>query len=100
VGDLICVRTFTVRNQAELARMNLEAAGIEAHISGDDAGGMAPHFALMTGGIKVMVLTLDLSKAVEILKRGEGEETETSKNETTPKSGGFLTKFRKWIRGE
>jgi len=82
--------------------MNLEAAGIEAQIAGEDAGGMAPHFSLFQGGFRVMVRTGDLSSAVEILKRGEHqeEEVEDKNKDAASKSRGFLAKLRKWIKGE
>ena len=38
-NDLVTVRTFNDRIEAELAQSALEAAGIESMVSGDDAGG-------------------------------------------------------------
>jgi len=100
--EWVCATTSGNRHHAELAKITLEAAGIEVHLSIDDASGVAPHFALFTGGAKVMVRAEDLPKAVEILKDLLDEKS-TAKNQTENAaiaSGGFLTRIRQWLLGK
>ena len=65
-SDLVTVRTFNDRIEAELAQSALEAAGIESMVSGDDAGGVQP--GLWTGeGVALLVRAEDATSAREIL---------------------------------
>jgi hypothetical protein len=64
--ELVVVRTFNDRIEAELAQSALEAAGIESMVRGDDAGGVQP--GLWTGeGVDVLVREEDATNAREIL---------------------------------
>ena len=45
----VVIKTFQTRIEAELARGYLEENGIPSTIQGDDAGGMRPDLAFMTG---------------------------------------------------
>jgi Putative prokaryotic signal transducing protein len=47
--SLVPLKSFASRSAAELARAILEANGIEAVISSDDAGGMQPWFQQLHG---------------------------------------------------
>ena len=65
-SELVVVRTFSDRIEADLAHSALEAAGIESMVSGDDAGGVQP--GLWTGeGVALLVRAEDATNAREIL---------------------------------
>jgi hypothetical protein len=65
-SELVVVRTFSDRIEADLAHSALEAAGIESMVSGDDAGGVQP--GLWTGeGVALLVREEDADSAREIL---------------------------------
>jgi hypothetical protein len=49
------IERFTSRADAELARSVLEANGIPAYVSGDDAGGLHPDIPYGIGGTAVVV---------------------------------------------
>lgn len=65
------VATFLTRVDADLAKTALEAAGIEAMVSADDAAGLRPH--LWMGGVRLLVSTADLGRARAVL--GSAEST-------------------------
>lgn len=64
-GELVLVRTFLNRFEAELARSALEAAGIDSMIRSDDCGGTRPH--LWVGGIELLVRSEDAEYASELV---------------------------------
>ena len=61
----VTFKTFLSRPEAELAHSVLDANGIEAFISSDDAGGSRPELAFLRG-VKVLVHQNDLQKAEEL----------------------------------
>jgi hypothetical protein len=63
--DLVILRTFLNHVEADLAKMTLEAAGIEALIRSDDCGGLRPH--LWMGGVELLVSVEDVERAEEVL---------------------------------
>ena len=63
--QLVVVRTFGNRIEAELARSALEAAEIESTIVDDDAGGTQPELWLR--GVSLLVRKDDVERATEIL---------------------------------
>jgi hypothetical protein len=65
--ELVVVRTFNDRIEAELAQSALEAAGIESMIRGDDAGGTQPGLC-SSEGVDVLVRSEDATSAREILE--------------------------------
>ena len=75
--DLVIVDTpeieevgrFLNRVDADLACGALQAAGIEATVSADDAAGTRPH--LWMGGVRVLVPRADVDEARAILKAAE-----------------------------
>jgi len=67
--ELVAVRTYLTRIDAELARTALEAGGIESMIRSDDAGGLRPH--LWMGGIALLVRQEDLERAERLLTEVE-----------------------------
>lgn len=73
MSNLVCVKTFADRLQADMARSLLEANGITASVSADDMGGMRPDLAFTSGGVKLFVLDDNADKALEILNEDENE---------------------------
>jgi hypothetical protein len=67
--SLDVVATFLTRVDADLAKSALEAAGIEAMVSADDAAGLRPH--LWMGGVRLVVNTADLDRARAVLDSTE-----------------------------
>jgi hypothetical protein len=64
--ELVVVKTFSFRAEADIAQLLLSSAGIESTIKGGDAGGWAPHHAAQ--GISVLVDAELLEDAKEALK--------------------------------
>jgi len=69
--SLVAVASFATHIEANLACSALDAAGIDAMISADDAGGQRPHLSF-SQGVVVMVREEDEEAAREVL--GEGRE--------------------------
>jgi Putative prokaryotic signal transducing protein len=69
MGDinLLVVQTFGSQQEADMAKGALESAGIDAIIQADSVGGMRPHIAWASGGIKLLVREEDEATAREIL---------------------------------
>lgn len=68
--ELVCVRTFANRHEAELARGALQASGIGALVAADDAGGEVPGLDFPRG-VAVLVRSADLAAAREALQLSE-----------------------------
>lgn len=66
MNNLVCIKKYNNRLDAEMAKNYLEVYEIEATISSDDAGG-AYTFSL-SGGVKLKVRKEDAQKAIEILE--------------------------------
>jgi Putative prokaryotic signal transducing protein len=64
-SDLVVIRTFLNRIDAELAKGALDAADIESMISADDAGGVRP--ALWMSGVRLLVRARDAEAAENAL---------------------------------
>jgi len=64
-AELIVIRDYLNRAEADLAHGALEAAGIHSIVSADDAGGTEP--GLWMGGVRLLVRTGDAKQAGEIL---------------------------------
>ena len=85
-ADLVAVRTYLTRIDAELARTALEDGGIESMIRSDDAGGMCPH--LWMGGIALLVRREDVDRAEQLLADAEratesaGESGESAESDS------------------
>ena len=65
--DLVCVKTYNSRLEAELDKGLLDSQGIQAMISADDAGGMRPDLLWSTGGVRLLVKDEDAGNALELL---------------------------------
>jgi hypothetical protein len=75
MSDLVCIRTYSFRPEAELARSVLEAGGIESVLMADDAHGMRPIMGLSTRGVRLCVRREDAEKAAAILDQAEPEDS-------------------------
>jgi hypothetical protein len=67
-ANLIVVGSFSSESEVEIAKSALEAAGIDAMIQADTAGGMRPHIAWSGSGFKILVREEDATAAREILE--------------------------------
>ena len=63
--ELVVVRTFLNRIDAEMAHGALRAAHIDSFVSGDDGGGVRP--AGWMAGVRLLVRAEDAERAIEIL---------------------------------
>jgi hypothetical protein len=68
--ELVAVGSFRTRAEAELAKNTLDAAGIRAMVSADDAGDAHPELRFTTGGARVLVARGDVARARELLGSG------------------------------
>jgi len=68
MADLICIKNYNNRTEAELVKSILESSGIEAVVSADDCGGSYPNLSLVTGGTRLLVKEEDAQKAREVLE--------------------------------
>ena len=68
MSELICVKTFANRLEAELAKSVLESNAIKSSVSADDAGGMRPDLGFTSGGVKLFVLDENAERALELLE--------------------------------
>jgi hypothetical protein len=66
--NLIVVRAYGTRPEADLAKSELDAAGIPAMIEADTAGGMREHLAWSGYGFKILVREEDASVAGDVLE--------------------------------
>ncbi len=66
-NKLVLVQVFGSQIEADLAKSELESAGIDAMIQADRAGGMRDHLAWSGFGFKVLVREEDAATAREIL---------------------------------
>jgi len=65
--NLVIVHAYGTRPEADLAKTELESAGIPAMIQADTAGGMREHLAWSGFGFKILVREGDAEAAREIL---------------------------------
>jgi hypothetical protein len=77
-SDLVIVRTFLNRFEADLAKSALDAAGIDSMIRADDAGGMRPAM-LMGSAVELVVRTEDASRAAQLLEADLGPKKSFSR---------------------
>ncbi|MBD3264192.1 MAG: hypothetical protein GF375_03710 [Candidatus Omnitrophica bacterium] len=70
--DLIEVKRFYSRHEAEMAKGLLQDEDIFSLVSADDAGGYQPNLMLSMKGARLMVRKEDFSRAREVLKVLEG----------------------------
>jgi len=68
MADLVRIKTYQSRIEAELVKGFLESKGIKAMVSADDAGGAHPALLWATGGVRLLVKKKDIQKAIEVLE--------------------------------
>ena len=71
-SDLVCVRTFANRMQAEYAESILKAEDIQSMVTAD-SGGWLPHLAHASGGVRLLVLQETLDRAAALLQQTLGD---------------------------
>ena len=67
--ELICVKAYPNRIDAELAKTLLEENDIKAMILGNDAGGAYPGLLWGTGGARLLVQEENKEKAISLLDK-------------------------------
>src|SRR5215472_16607205 len=72
-SKLVVVERFASQVEADLAKSELDSAGIDAMIQSDRAGGMRDHLAWSGLGFKLLVREEDAAEARELLKSPEGK---------------------------
>jgi len=88
VSDLICIKKYETRAEAELAGEVLAAAGIESLVGADDCAGWLPPLTLVTGGARLLVNKDDELRACKILEEfdrklpGNDSSANAQKSET------------------
>ena len=65
--DLVCIRIYDNREEAEFARGFLEANGIHADVFADDCGGARISLQIAEG-VRLMVLKNDTERALQLLE--------------------------------
>ncbi len=78
--DLCQVASFATRTEADLLKWRLEAAGIRACLADEALVGWFWYYANAVGGIKVLVTTSDLPRALELLAEFEREGDEAGED--------------------
>jgi hypothetical protein len=68
-ANLVVVQEYGSRAAADLAKCQLEDAGIAAMSQADTAGGMREHLAWSGAGFKILVREQDADAARELLTR-------------------------------
>lgn len=63
MSNMVCVGRYDTREEAEIARIALANAGIEARVSADDVGGTIH----LTNGVELLVLEEDAVAATELI---------------------------------
>jgi len=68
--NLVVVKIFTTRLEAQIAAGMLEANGIKAFVTADDEGGAYPYpMSPTTTGVKLFVAEKDYKKAVSLFNK-------------------------------
>jgi len=67
MSDLINIRTFTQRFEAEMAQGLLAEEGIESYILADDCGGQRPDLAVRMAAVQLLIREDDFEDAKEAL---------------------------------
>ena len=67
-SDLVTIRSYDGRPEAEAAKTFLAENGIPATVIVDDAGGMRPDLLMAMGGARLVVRNQDADRALEMLE--------------------------------
>ena len=82
--ELVNVKTFLSKDEAELAKGFLSANGIRATILSDDLGGYRPHLTFGMKGIQLQVKQSDFQKAQELLESSVNDTTDANEDKESP----------------
>ena len=74
MADLVCIKTYPSRIDANIAQGLLEVNGIKSMVSADDAGGMHPGILWGTGGARLIVRQEDKEAALRLLEDETGSD--------------------------
>ena len=66
-SDLVCIKTFAHRYEADIALSFLQAQGISALIAAQDVAATSPHLMLAAGGARLLVREEEAELALEYL---------------------------------
>lgn len=80
---LTLLEIFNSEIEADLTRERLEASGIEAYVSKDDAGGMRPDLQL-TRGVRLLVVESEIETARKLLQPAGFDQTGGEESWTCP----------------
>ncbi len=72
MANVIPIKSYPNRTEADLAKSFLESKGIEAIVSADDLGGMNPWLLKATGGARLLVKEEDRETALDLLENKTG----------------------------
>jgi hypothetical protein len=75
-SEIVLVRTFASRMDADMAKTVLEGSGVECFIQSDDCGGMGIYFDQIHG-VHIFVRKEDAKRADEVLKHYESSRKKT-----------------------
>lgn len=80
---LVTIATYTSPMEAQMAKVNLELAGIDAILLNENFSMLRPIFAFVSGGVPLQVWASDSVLALEVLRETSGERpTETARTVT------------------
>ena len=74
-SKLVMAQAYGSRPDAELAKSELESAGIPSMVQADTAGGMREHLAWSGAGFKLLVREEDVEAARELLATPAPKDT-------------------------
>ncbi len=75
--DLVLLKSYYNKHDAEIAVGLLKEAGIESILQADDAGGFHAHLSIAAGNNRVMIRKKDAERALEVIKPLEESLTES-----------------------
>ncbi len=68
MNNLVVVKTFMYRHEAEIAQAFLSGHDIESVVQADDCAGMRHHLSFVQDGVKLLVRESDLEAAQKALE--------------------------------
>lgn len=82
MADVVVIRRFSYRHEAELVRSVLEAGGVGAFVTSDDCGAVDPALGLVRG-VCVAVPAEDVDRSEDILASGPDEDISPDESSTS-----------------
>jgi len=81
--DVVVIRRFSYRHEAEVVRSVLDASGVVAFVTSDDCGSVDPALGLVRGAC-VAVAAVDAARAEEVLAAEADADDAHTTDETEP----------------